>query len=113
MPVTRNDTFRMQQLFQNLISNAINFNDKPSGIVEIASEEKEDHYIFSIKDNGIGICDKNQEKIFQIFESIDIDDKSTGIGLSIVKRILDNSDEKIWLESQEKIGTTFYFTLHK
>lgn len=113
LPVTRNDAFRMQQLFQNLISNAINFNDKPSGIVEIASEEKEDHYIFSIKDNGLGISNKNQEKIFQIFESIDIDDKSTGIGLSIVKRILDNSDEKIWLESQEKIGTTFYFTLHK
>ena len=59
------------------------------------------------------ISDKDQEKIFQIFESITVDDKSTGIGLSIVKRILDNSNEKIWLESQENIGTTFFFTLHK
>ena len=113
LPVTRNDAFRMQQLFQNLISNAINFNDKPSGMVEIACVEREDQYVFSIKDNGVGISKKNQEKIFQIFESITVDDKSTGIGLSIVKRILDNSNEKIWLESQEDIGTTFYFTLHK
>ena len=113
LPVTRNDAFRMQQLFQNLISNAINFNDKPSGMVEIACVEQEDQYVFSIKDNGVGISKKNQEKIFQIFESITVDDKSTGIGLSIVKRILDNSNEKIWLESQEDIGTTFYFTLHK
>ena len=113
LPIIRNDAFRMQQLFQNLISNAINFNDKPSGFVDIAFVEKEKEYIFSIKDNGVGISDKDQEKIFQIFESITVDDKSTGIGLSIVKRILDNSNEKIWLESQENIGTTFFFTLHK
>ena len=113
LPIIRNDAFRMQQLFQNLISNAINFNDKPSGFVDIAFIEKETEYIFSIKDNGVGISDKDQEKIFQIFESITVDDKSTGIGLSIVKRILDNSNEKIWLESQENIGTTFFFTLHK
>jgi light-regulated signal transduction histidine kinase (bacteriophytochrome) len=113
LPKIRNDAFRMQQLFQNLISNAINFNDKPSGFVEIACEEQKEHYIFSIKDNGVGISKKNQEKIFQIFESITIDEKSTGIGLSIVKRILDNSNEKIWIDSQENIGTTFYFTIHK
>ncbi|WP_396170435.1 ATP-binding protein [Flavobacterium sp.] len=113
LPIIRNDAFRMQQLFQNLISNAINFNDKPTGFVDIAFVENEMEYIFSIKDNGVGISDKDQEKIFQIFESITVDDKSTGIGLSIVKRILDNSNEKIWLESQENIGTAFFFTLHK
>ncbi len=113
LPVIRNDGFRMQQLFQNLISNAINFNDKPSGTVEISYVEEEDHFVFSIKDNGVGISKKNQTKIFQIFESINDDDKSSGIGLSIVKRILDNSNEKIWLDSQENIGTTFFFTLHK
>lgn len=113
LPIIKADGFRMQQLFQNLISNAINFNDKPSGIVEISCEEAADHYVFSIKDNGVGISKKNQTKIFQIFESINDDDKSSGIGLSIVKRILDNSNEKIWLDSQENIGTTFFFTLHK
>jgi signal transduction histidine kinase len=113
LPTIKADGFRMQQLFQNLISNAINFNDKPSGIVEISCEEQLEQYVFSIKDNGVGISKKNQSKIFQIFESINDDDKSSGIGLSIVKRILDNSNEKIWIESQENIGSIFYFTLHK
>jgi light-regulated signal transduction histidine kinase (bacteriophytochrome) len=113
LPTINADGFRMQQLFQNLINNAINFNDKPNGLVEISCQEQEGHYIFSVKDNGVGISKKNHKKIFLIFESINVDDKSSGIGLSIVKRILDNSNEKIWLESQENKGTTFFFTLHK
>lgn len=113
LPTIKADGFRMQQLFQNLINNAINFNDKPNGLVEIACVEKEGHFVFSIKDNGVGISKKNHEKIFFIFESIAQDDKSSGIGLSIVKRILDNSNEKIWLDSQENKGTTFFFTLRK
>lgn len=113
LPIVRNDEFRMQQLFQNLVSNAINFNDKPIGIVEIDCVEKEIEYIFSIKDNGVGISLKDQTEIFKIFESMNIDDKSSGIGLSIVKRVLDNSNEKIWIESQVNEGATFYFTIHK
>ena len=113
LPTIKADGFRMQQLFQNLINNAINFNDKPNGLVEIACVEKEGHFVFSIKDNGVGISKKNHEKRFFIFESIAQDDKSSGIGLSIVKRILDNSNEKIWLDSQENKGTTFFFTLRK
>ena len=113
LPTIKADGFRMQQLFQNLINNAINFNDKPNGLVEIACIEKEGHFVFSIKDNGVGISKKNHEKIFFIFESIAQDDKTSGIGLSIVKRILDNSNEKIWLDSQENKGTTFFFTLRK
>ena len=99
--------------FAEIFNNAINFNDKPNGLVEIACIEKEGHFVFSIKDNGVGISKKNHEKIFFIFESIAQDDKSSGIGLSIVKRILDNSNEKIWLDSQENKGTTFFFTLRK
>jgi len=113
LPTIKADGFRMQQLFQNLINNAINFNDKPKGLVEISCQEEDGHYVFSVKDNGVGISKKNHEKIFLIFESINVDDKSSGIGLSIVKRILDNSNEKIWLESQENKGTTFFFTLQK
>ncbi|WP_396144281.1 ATP-binding protein [Flavobacterium sp.] len=113
LPTIKADGFRMQQLFQNLINNAINFNDKKEGLVEISCFDEEEHYVFSIKDNGVGISKNNHEKIFLIFESIAHDDKSSGIGLSIVKRILDNSNEKIWLDSQENVGTTFFFTLHK
>jgi signal transduction histidine kinase len=113
LPVIRNDIFRMQQLFQNLISNAVNYNDKPEGLIEVSSEEFDDNYIFAIKDNGIGIERKNQKKIFEMFQSFNSDYKSTGIGLSIVRRIIKNGGEKIWLESQKQKGTTFFFTLHK
>lgn len=113
LPVIINDLFRMQQLFQNLISNAVNYNDKSMGFVEISSEEFEDHYVFAIKDNGIGIEKQNQKKIFEMFQSFNSDYKSTGIGLTIVRRILKNENEKIWIESQKDIGTTFFFTMHK
>lgn len=103
----------MQQLFQNLISNAIIFNDKPEGYVEISSLEKDEHYVIAVKDNGIGIEKQNEKKIFEMFQSFNSDYKSTGIGLSIVKKILNGNDEKIWLESEKGIGTTFFFTLKK
>jgi signal transduction histidine kinase len=81
--------------------------------VEIASTESNKHYIFTVKDNGIGIDIKYQNKIFQIFESYSKNAQSTGIGLAIVKKIVDQCDGKIWLESQVGIGTTFYIKLPK
>jgi signal transduction histidine kinase len=113
LPIIHNDFFRMQQLFQNLISNAVNYNDKSNGFVEISSEEFQDHYVFAIKDNGIGIEKENQKKVFEIFQTLNPDYKSTGIGLSIVRRIIKNENGKIWLESQKGVGTTFFFTLNK
>ncbi|MEN9336548.1 MAG: Adaptive-response sensory-kinase SasA [Bacteroidota bacterium] len=113
LPTVKEDVFRMQQLFLNLISNAINYNDKPDGFVEIDVEEEPNRYIFSVRDNGIGISTRNQSRIFKMFESINGNEKSTGIGLNIVKKILENSGEEIWLISEEGVGTTFYFTLHK
>lgn len=113
LPIIYNDRVRMQQLFQNLISNAVNYNDKASGYVEISSEEYEDHYVFAVKDNGIGIEKNNQKKIFEMFQSFNSNNKSSGIGLSIVRRILKNANEKIWIESQKNTGTTFFFTIHK
>ena len=113
LPEIQADKFRTQQLFQNLISNAINYNDKPHGLVQIDFKEMDSHYIISIKDNGVGIEEVNKKKIFQIFQSFNSTTKSTGIGLSIVRKIIENSNEEIWLESEENIGTTFFFTIHK
>lgn len=113
LPIMNTDRFRMQQLFQNLISNAVNYCDKEKGFVEIASTEDIDSYIFSIKDNGPGIDPTYQEKIFKIFESHSQQEKSTGIGLSIVKRIVDNYKGEISIESQLGIGTTFFIKLPK
>ena len=87
--------------------------DKKVGLVEVASEENKTHWQFSIKDNGVGIPKEYHEKIFKIFQSIGNNERSTGIGLSIVKKIIDRYNGKVWLESEIGVGTTFYFTIKK
>ena len=104
---------KLQQLFQNLISNAVKFIDKDKGLIQIDFKEEKDHFEFSIKDNGMGIEKKFFDKIFKIFHSLNKNKESTGIGLSIVKKIVDLHEGKIWLESELEKGTTFYFTLKK
>ncbi len=113
LPTITADRYRMQQLFQNIISNAISCIDKPEGIVEIDFEETNENYIFSVKDNGSGIAKEHQEKIFNIFQSYSSVSKSTGFGLSIVNKIIEIYDGRIWLESDLGIGTTFYIELKK
>jgi PAS domain S-box-containing protein len=113
LPTLRVDRFRMQQLFQNLISNAVNYCDKKIGLVEVGVTENDKEYIFTIKDNGTGIDKKYQNKVFELFQSFSNEEKSTGIGLSIVKRIVDNYNGKIWMDSELGIGTTFYIKLPK
>ncbi len=113
LPTIETDRFRMQQLFQNLISNAVNYIDKKEGFVEIACEEIGTDYIFSIKDNGQGIDSKYKTKIFELFQSFSTEAKATGIGLSIVKRIVDYYNGAVWLESTLGIGTTFFIKLPK
>jgi len=113
LPVINADRFRVQQLFQNLISNAVNYIDKPKGLVEVDVKETVTSYIFSIKDNGPGIAKENQEKIFKIFQSLEKSEKSTGLGLSIVKKIVDNYNGEIWIESEVGQGTTFFIKLNK
>ncbi len=113
LPTIKADRFRMQQLFQNIISNAINCIDKPEGIIEVDFEENNENYIFSIKDNGSGIAKVHQEKIFNIFQSYSSISKSTGFGLSIVNKIIEMYNGRIWLESDLGKGTTFYIELKK
>jgi PAS domain S-box-containing protein len=114
LPDLQADKFRVQQLFQNIISNSIKYNDKDEGEIIIDYKEQPNSYIFSIKDNGIGIDPKYHKKIFEVFETLDEpDEDSTGIGLSIVKKIINMFNGKIWLESKLDVGTTFYFELKK
>lgn len=113
LPVVKGDQTKLKQLFQNLISNAVKFIDKDKGYIEIDVESLNDCYQFSIKDNGIGIDKKFHDKIFKIFHSLNKSKDSTGIGLSIVKKIVDLHGGTIWLESEPNIGTTFYFTIKK
>ena len=113
LPVVKGDKYRLQQLFQNLISNAISYNDKETGRVEIGVSEKDEFWEFYVKDNGKGIEEVYFEKIFKTFQKLENKMESTGIGLSIVKKIVDLYGGKIWLTSQLNLGTTFYFTLKK
>ncbi|WP_435262822.1 ATP-binding protein [Tenacibaculum sp. nBUS_03] len=114
LPTIYGDKFRLQQLFQNLISNAIKYNDKKKGIITINFEELNNKYLFSIRDNGIGIDKKYHSKIFEVFETLEEpNDESTGIGLSIVKKIIELYNGKIWLESELAKGSSFFFELKK
>lgn len=113
LPRIMGDQTKLQQVFQNLISNAIKFIDKPKGIIEIDVKEQAKHYQFSIRDNGIGIDSQYQDQIFKIFNSLHKSKDSSGIGLSIVKKIVNLYGGNIWIESRVGSGSTFYFTLKK
>ena len=113
MPVISGDKTKLQQLFQNLIGNAIKYNAKETGLIDIQVKELEEHFQFSVKDNGIGIDEKYHKTIFDVFHSIEKSKDSSGIGLSIVKKIVELHHGDIWLESAAGEGTTFHFTLKK
>jgi len=97
------------------LSNAIKYIDKPKGIVKVGCTEEGDYWKFSVTDNGPGIEEKHYEKIFKIFQTLKSEpsEGNTGIGLTIVKKIIDLYKGRIWVESEIGKGTTFYFILPK
>lgn len=101
------------QVFQNLISNAIKFINKPAGFIEIGGVILENKIRFFVRDNGRGIQESDYGKIFFMFGSTKTDEniESHGIGLSIVKKIITENNGEIWIESEIDKGTTFYFTI--
>jgi light-regulated signal transduction histidine kinase (bacteriophytochrome) len=103
----------MLQLFQNLISNAIKFKSENPHHIGISANKNEDKYVFSVKDNGIGIDPKYQEQIFKIFKKLHTIDEypGTGIGLSITKKIVQYHGGNIRVKSEPDKGSKFYFTL--
>jgi light-regulated signal transduction histidine kinase (bacteriophytochrome) len=111
MPVVFGNDFRYKHLFLNLIQNAIRYNDKKTGLIEIGSTQIDDTIQFYIKDNGIGIEEKYQNKVFDVFSKLENTDQSSGIGLAIAKKIVHFYSGKIWLESQVGVGSIFYFTI--
>mgnify|MGYP006075136521 FL=1 len=113
MPSIKADKTQLQQLFQNLLSNAISHMDKPKGQIEIGYNDLGDLHEFSVKDNGIGIPKAYKEKIFEIFETLESGKGSSGIGLSIVKKIVQLHGGTIWVKSEYGAGATFYFTIKK
>ena len=101
------------QVFQNLIQNALKFGPDKDCRIIVSAEEKEQHFQFCIRDNGIGIKPEYQERIFSIFTQLDNKKEGTGIGLAICKKIVQLHQGRIWVESEWGSGAAFYFTIKK
>jgi signal transduction histidine kinase len=116
LPVLRTTKAKLQQVFQNLISNAIKYNDKNTTQIEIGANDKDDFYEFYVKDNGPGIARADNQRIFKLFETASNKtgvDSSTGVGLNMLKLLIEEQGGKIWVDSKEGEGSTFYFLWRK
>jgi PAS domain S-box-containing protein len=115
LPVIEYERTPLIQVFQNLLSNAVEYMDKPQGYVRIGCVEEDGFWKFSVADNGPGIEERNFERIFKIFQTLAPRDEfeSTGIGLTITKKIVEMYGGKIWVQSKIGEGSTFFFTLPK
>ncbi|MDA8692774.1 ATP-binding protein [Saprospiraceae bacterium] len=115
-PTTQVDVVKLRRVFQNILSNAVKFSDmkKAERFIKISCSELADDYQFSISDNGIGIA-KTEQSIFQpfIYLNTQEDYKGTGMGLAMCENIIEKHGGKIWYDSEEGVGTTFYFTIKK
>jgi light-regulated signal transduction histidine kinase (bacteriophytochrome) len=111
MPTMVTDKTRLSQVFSNLMGNSVKYNDKEIPEITITAETHENGWTFSVKDNGPGIDPKFHEKIFVIFQTLNRRDdmESTGVGLAIVKKIIEDEGGKIWIESEPGKGADFKF----
>jgi signal transduction histidine kinase len=103
------------QIFQNLVGNAVKYMDKPEGRIKVGCVERDDFWRFNVADNGPGIEQRYFEKIFNMFETLASRDgiESTGIGLAVVKKLVELNGGMVWVESTPGEGSTFFFTLPK
>jgi signal transduction histidine kinase len=115
LPAVYGDRPRLVEVVQNLVHNACKFmGDQPDPRIDIGQREtnKDGHPVFYVRDNGIGIAPQYRERIFELFHKLDAHTEGTGVGLALVKRIVEVHEGKIWVESEGiGKGTSFYFTL--
>ncbi len=113
LPKVVTDDIQLSQLFQNLIGNAVKFHGKDAPRVHVSAGNDGDKWVFSVRDNGIGIEEKYKEKIFQIFQRLHSRSEysGTGIGLAVCKKIVERHGGQIWIDSESGKGTVFYFTV--
>jgi PAS domain S-box-containing protein len=115
MPMMKAEKIKLQQIFMNIINNAIRYNDKEDIQIEISAEDKGSEWQFNVKDNGPGIEPRYHDKIFIIFQTLNARDEveSRGVGLAIVKKLIEDEGGRIWVESDAGKGAKFSFTWPK
>ncbi|MDS0475410.1 MEDS domain-containing protein [Natrinema sp. 1APR25-10V2] len=115
LPTVSADGEQLEQLFANLVSNAVKYNESAPPRVEIDAEERSDCWEFTVADNGIGIDPDRADQIFEVFKRLHHDEQypGTGIGLSLCQEIVENHDGDIWVDSEPGNGSTFHVTLAK
>jgi two-component system sensor histidine kinase/response regulator len=111
LPLLHTNKLKLQQVFQNLISNAIKYIDKQDGLITIGGTDRGAYYEFYVKDNGPGVAKRDTDRIFKLFERLDNDGKEegNGIGLNIFKLLVEEQGGKVWVDSQPGEGSVFYF----
>lgn len=112
-PTVEFEPTRIAQVFENLLSNAVKYMDKPQGKIKIECVEHDGYWEFSVADNGPGIDEQHFERIFRMFQTLNPRDEleSTGVGLTVTRKIVEMYGGKIWIESTPGEGSTFYFTV--
>lgn len=113
LPTVMGDATQLMQLLQNLIGNALKFRREDRVMVHVSAAQREHEWIFSVRDNGIGIAPQHRDRIFGIFQRLHTEEEfpGTGIGLAVCKKIVERHGGRIWVESELGKGATFFFTI--